>query len=208
MFGTSTFAQVPFAALSGTLYVRAVVETAFAADSVLAVANFAPRITESAQAADQTSSRFSIFSSVSDTAVATDSQSSLYFVGASFSDAAVAADAQSSFAAFLASLTETAVAADAIRTSAAFPVAVFESLLALDTLLGRELWEQIDDTQTPDWTDILVPTTIEDIAVFGGSNFGVTSFAGNVTQRYEPNSVFWVQIDDTQDTVWTDIVAV
>jgi len=47
-----------------------------------------------------------------------------------------------------------------------------------------------------------------DFAVFGGANFGVLPYAGNPQQRYDPNPVFWNAVDDTQDTVWTDIVAV
>jgi hypothetical protein len=95
-----------------------------------------------------------------------------------------------------------------LSTFATFSVAVSESVFGLDALLGRELWEDIDDTQAADWTDILVPTTIDSIAVFGDANFGGLSFAGNAEQRYNPNPVIWDEVNDTQDPGWTDIVAV
>jgi hypothetical protein len=124
------------------------------------------------------------------------------------SESAIAVDTTSSSVAFQALLSESATALDTAQTLAIFNAAVSESAFGLDALLGRELWEPIDDTQGSIWTDVLVPTTIEDIAVFGGANFGVLSFAGNLTQRYDPNPVFWNEIDDTQDTIWTDIEAV
>jgi hypothetical protein len=309
MFGTNTFAQAPFAALSGVFYASAIAEVASAADTTSALPNYLARIFEDVQASDQTSAQTSFFNSVVDTVVATDTPSALYFVGTSLSDSATVTDTalasvnfavafsnaasaadgisalpnylariledvqavdaapiagvdvnaqtdevvvaqddvltsfsifadlsaaaaasgissadvtfavsvedaaattttSSARADFVAAAVEVVVAVGVLRSNARFPVSVFESAFGLDTLLGRELWEGIDDTQLADWTDILVPTTIEDIAVFGGGNFGVLPYAGNLTQRYDPNPVFWNEIDDTQDPDWTDIVAV
>jgi hypothetical protein len=129
----------------------------------------------------------------------------------SVSESAVAQDTVAAAANFAvgASISESATGAALDFVAAqTFAVSVSESASGLDALLSRELWEQIDDTQVADWTDILNPTTIEDIAVFGGANFGVVSFAGDLQQRYDPNPVVWNEIDDTQGTTWTDIVAV
>lgn len=208
MFGTNTFAQVPFSAASGFLLLAAVADTAIVQDTFASTANFAPVVIELVVATDQTAAQFSIFSNADETAVAADTASSLYFVNADLSDSAVLSDASSANVTFRGALSDAATAFETFSARAVFPVAVFESLLVLDNLVGRELWEQIDDTQTAGWTDILVPRTIEAIAVFGDSNFGVLSYAGNITQRYNPNPTIWDDIDDTADTVWTDIEAV
>ena len=126
----------------------------------------------------------------------------------SVSESAVAQDTLNTNDVFPAQLSEAAALADSARSNVNFQASLSESAIGLDALLSRELWEQIDDTQVADWTDILNPTTIEDIAVFGGANFGVLSFAGDLQQRYDPNPVVWNEIDDTQGTTWTDIVAV
>lgn len=209
MFGTNTFAQVSFAAASGLLYPIAVLDTATAADSIFSRATFVSVIAESVQAADLTASQFSVLSSLSDGATAADAPTANVVFPVSVADTATAeAAAPAAATTFLASVADTATVLAEPRCNVGFSAVVLESLLALDILLGRELWEQIDDTQLTDWTDILVPTTIEDISVFGGANFGVTAFAGNSIQSYDPNPVFWTEIDNAQDTVWTDIVAV
>lgn len=208
MFGTNTFSQVPFSAAPGLLYSAALSDTAVALMVVSAAAAFTPNISEAATSSDVFGTNFSVAASISETAVAIDTMTSSVVFPVQFSDAAVAQDQSRSAVNFLASLSESSIAQDSSYTYQAFLAAVSENAVGLDLLLGRELWEQIDDTQLAGWTDILVPTTIEDIAVFGGANFGVLSFAGNSTQRYDPNPVFWKQVDDTQDTVWTDIVAV
>jgi hypothetical protein len=205
-------------------------EAASAADSASALPNYLARIFELVQAADADSSTefvadarinetstaqddissiFIIPTSVAETITAQDTPAANTLFPASFSDAAYPSEVVISNPRFETQIDENVSAVDAApRTNATFRVAVLESLLALDTLLGRELWEPIDDTQIPDWTDVLIATTINDVAVFGSANFGSLSFAGNLTQSYNPNPVTWVQIDDTQDTVWTDIVAV
>jgi hypothetical protein len=73
---------------------------------------------------------------------------------------------------------------------------------------GATAWSQIVDTQTPDWTDILRPVTISEIAVFGDANFGVLSFAGDSVTNYPPSATAWLEIDDTQTPDWTVIDAV
>jgi hypothetical protein len=111
-------------------------------------------------------------------------------------------------AAFQAAVIEIAQAQASVFAAGTFIAAILEQVVGFDDFFGRELWEDIDDTQLTDWTDILQPTTIEDILVFGGANFGVLSYAGNFQQRYNPNPAVWNEVDDTQDPGWTDIVAV
>lgn len=229
MFGTNAYAQAPFAAAGGNAFFVSISETVVAQDAFRAAATFAVQFSDSATAADTTAARFSIFSAVSEAATGSDTASSSFTVGASISEIATATDTLDTNTVFPAQLSESAAAlaqfvsnvnfqvslsesatAQAIDFVAAqtFAVSISEGVFALDSLLSRELWELIDDTQSAGWTDILVPTTIDDIAVFGGANFGVLTYAGNLQQRYDPNPVVWNEVDDTQDTVWTDIVAV
>jgi len=71
--------------------------------------------------------------------------------------------------------------------------------------LRRLLWEQIDDTEVADWVDILRPQIIEEIMTYGGSFFGDVSFASQFTIAFNPLSVLWTQVDDTQVATWTQI---
>jgi hypothetical protein len=187
-----------------------IIEAAQAADADSSTGFVADaRINETATAQDDISSIFIIPTEVFETSLALDTVAANTAFPVQLSDAASAAGTLASTVRFETAMAESATARDLPTVvSTTFATAVFETLQALDTLLGRELWEPIDDTQSPDWTDILVATTIDDIAVFGGANFGTLAFAGDLTQRYNPNPDTWVQIDDTQDTVWTDIVAV
>jgi hypothetical protein len=77
---------------------------------------------------------------------------------------------------------------------------------ATDTILRRLLWELIDDDQIPGWTDITIPTTINDVATFGGMFFGDVSIAGQFNQTWIPDTERWTQIDDTQTANWTEVV--
>jgi hypothetical protein len=204
-------------------------DTALASETVSSVPNYAARVSEAAQAQDFDAVVGVVFTPfVAESAVGQDTTSSIFIIPADLTESAAAQDTPSANAAFptqlseaaaladtarsnpnfQASVAETVLALDAIRTAQTFAVSISESAFGLDTLLGRELWEDIDDTQVAGWTDILVPTTIDSIAVFGDANFGALSFAGNAAQRYDPNPVIWNEVDDTQDPGWTDIVAV
>jgi hypothetical protein len=68
------------------------------------------------------------------------------------------------------------------------------------------LWEPIDDDQAPGWTDITIPSTINDVATFGGLFFGDVSIAGQFNQTWIPDTSKWTDINDTQTPNWTDIV--
>jgi hypothetical protein len=233
MFGTNAYAQAPFASAGGNAFFVSVSESAVAQDTVAAVSSLptyavnvfeatvaqddapvagavlTPSIAETAAARDEPSSIFIILAELIESVTAQDTLNTNTVFPAQLSEAAALADSARSNVNFQASLSESATgtALDFVAAQT-FAVSVSESAFGLDALLSRELWEQIDDTQVADWTDILNPTTIEDIAVFGGANFGVVSFAGDLQQRYDPNPVVWNEIDDTQGTTWTDIVAV
>lgn len=229
MYGTNSLAQAPFAATGGNAFTASVSESAVAQDVLAAAVNFAVQFSDSATAADAVASQFSIFSSVSEAAQGADTTSASFLAGASVSEIATVSGVPAAIAAFLALNSETVTASDSIFSvpnyaiqvaegaqAFAFDAAVeinvlanvAESVSALDTPSSRELWELIDDTQNSVWVDILVPITVQDIAVFGGGNFGTLAFAGNLNEAFNPNPAVWNEIDDTQNTTWTDIVAV
>jgi len=67
-------------------------------------------------------------------------------------------------------------------------------------------WTSINNAQLPDWTDVLLPVTIEQTAVFGGSNFGSVAFASSITAVYSVTATtVWNNINDTQTPGWTPI---
>ena len=64
-------------------------------------------------------------------------------------------------------------------------------------------WNNIDNAQLPGWVDILRPVTIEETAVFGGSNFGSVAFASSITTSYNPASTAWLPATNGQTPNWT-----
>ena len=228
MFGTNAYAQAPFAAAGGNAFFVSTSESTVASDAIAAAATFPVSFSDTASGADVASLRFLIWFALSEaatgadttagfTAVASLSESAavsgapaaVAIFSAPFSDGATTSDTLLSLSNFTARAAESAsVGASELAANQTFTVSISESAFGLDALLGLYLWEPIDDTQTAGWTDILRPTIIEDISGFGGANFGVLAFAGNLRQAYNPNPVIWSDVDDSSDTTWTDIVAV
>jgi hypothetical protein len=67
-------------------------------------------------------------------------------------------------------------------------------------------WNNIDNAQLPGWVDILRPVTIEETAVFGGSNFGSVAFASSITETYSAvASAAWTNVNNSQTPGWTPI---
>ena len=64
----------------------------------------------------------------------------------------------------------------------------------------------IDNSQFPNWHDVLSPVTVDLSATFGGQNFGVTAFAGGFVQAYNPNAITWGDIDLSQNPGWVGVV--
>jgi hypothetical protein len=68
-------------------------------------------------------------------------------------------------------------AQDSISTVATFVASVSEGVHATDTIVGQFLWNEIDDTQTPNWQ--------------------------NITNTQSPG---WSEISDVQTPNWQEIV--
>jgi len=97
-------------------------------------------------------------------------------------------------------------ATDSFAAAASVIAQIQENITATDAILGRLLWELIDDDQTPNWTSIPATVTISDVATFGGMVFGDVSIAGQFNETWAPDSSQWTEIDDTQTPNWTEVV--
>ena len=171
---------------------------------------FAVSTSETATAADAAECIFVFPCFVDETVTAQDTITTQTVFPAAIAVAAAALDAAPSTAVtFPVSVSENlAATVSAATTSVVFQALIAEGMTAADALSAAFLWNDIDDTQIPGWTDILRPTTIDTVATFGSQNFAAHSFAGGRVQEYNPNPAVWNEIDDSQDPGWTVIDAV
>jgi hypothetical protein len=143
---------------------------------------------------------------IAESSTSTDTPSSNTTFPAAISDAASVADATSSLPNYACSVPESVAATDNLTNAASVIAQIQENITATDTILRRLLWEQIDDDQVPGWTDLANPTTINDVATFGGMFFGDVSIAGQFSRTWIPDTEHWTQINDTQTPNWTEVV--
>jgi hypothetical protein len=310
MYGTSAYAQAPFASAGGNTFQVSVSESASALATFSSVPNYAVSFAASASSTDTTASSFLVQSNIAETASSQDTTTASFQIGTNVVETASSSDSFSAAASFLAStlntasstanfsslpnyavsvqeaasgnistsatptyaanvlltassadetvctfaflanVDETTDAADTLNTQLIYPNSVSEAAILVespvsasanfavsvvahslstvssfiatsnfactvvetgasqDIFFGRFLWNDIDDTQIPGWTDILQPKIIEDIAVFGGSNFGVLAYTAELRQNYNPNPATWNPVQDQQVPNWTDIPTV
>jgi hypothetical protein len=69
-------------------------------------------------------------------------------------------------------------------------------------------WSDIDNSQTPSWTGVNIPQTIDGIGTYGDMFFGDVSIAGQFNRSWIPDTEQWTAIDDDQTPTWTPIEAV
>jgi hypothetical protein len=190
-------------------YATRISETATATDAIASVSTVLALVAETTTAADATACIFVFPAAVNETVTATDTAVASLTVPARVSEASTASETFAAKATFSVRVSEqtTAVLNSVVATTTVL-ASVLESVRAVDEVLGSFLWNDIDDTQIPGWTDILRVATIDEIAVFGGANFGVLAFAGDSVTTYLPAKTAWLEIDDTQIPGWTDILRV
>lgn len=193
-------------------YATQVTETVNALDSApSATPVYAATLADSAQAADATSSIF-VFPCVYDeTVTASTAQSAQAQFPTVVYESALGTGVNYSAATFNVALADNAQAiqnATAIVAAVAFIATISENVAAIDATLAQFLWNDIDDDQNAEWTDILQPRIVYDVATFGSFNFGVTSFAGSFDTPFNPLPATWSEIDNSQIPDWIDIDAV
>ena len=181
-------------------------ETASALDAVTSTLVFAADISEAASGADAVSSSPSFISSIDEAGSGADSVATTQTFSTEIAESGAAEDTPSSIGVFNIFVDETVSATDTPSAAAAFIASVLETAAAADAFTRRFLWELIDDDQTAGWTDVLQATTITDIFGFGTAAFAASSFAGAQPIRLDPAPGGWAQIDDTQGSIWTDVL--
>lgn len=190
-------------------YAVSVQETTSSVFSTASTPTYSANVNLTTSSADETVCTFAFLSFINETTDAVDTINTQLLYPVSVSEAAVLTESPVSASVnFVVSFSAHAQAAAAFVVSSNFACTVIETGTAQDIFFGRFLWNDIDDTQVPVWTDILRPRIIEDIDVFGGSNFGVASYTASIRQSYNPNPVIWNPIDDQQNPNWTDVPTV
>jgi hypothetical protein len=176
---TATGTDAISAALAGVVYAVTITETATGTDEVSSSGTFFTSVLESATAADSFAVIVTLNAATAETATATDIAEAVKFTlyTASVDEQASAVDvlvvAPSTFGV---SVAEVAAALDALGTRAVYRAQFVDSVTALDEVLGRYLWNPIDDSQTPNWQNV------------------------NNTQ-----TLTWTNIDDSQTPGWTPV---
>jgi len=172
-------------------------DTATGADTVAASASIGVSFSDTATGTDAISGALSTSASFSDTATGADAISARASFGAFFSDTATGADSISATGSFGVSFSDTATGADTPAVAAStFNASILDAAQALDTptaggtfnvsfsdagaitdlVAGSYLWNPIDDSQTPNWQNVVTAP-----------------------------STTWVEINDTQSPGWVEI---
>ena len=162
-----------------------------------------------ASSADETVCTFAFLANIDETTDAADAANTQLTYPNAVAEAAILVESPVSASVnFAVSVVAQSLSTAAFFSTSNFACTVIETGASQDVFFGRFLWNDIDDTQIPGWTDILQPRIIDDIAVFGGANFGVLAYTAELRQSYNPNPATWNPIDDTQSPNWTDIPTV
>lgn len=175
-------------------------DTATGTDSLIAGLTFSAAFSDTVSGADVFAVAASTFNtSFLDTAAGTDAVSVSVTFGAAFSDTATGTDAPAVAAStFNASILDAAQALDTPTAGGTFNVSFSDAGAITDLVAGGYLWNPIDDSQTPNWQNVLTasPTTWAEV--------NDTQSPGWVQINDAPSST-WVDIDDTQSPGWGEI---
>jgi hypothetical protein len=152
-------------------------DSATGSDSVSATGSFGVSVSETATGADAISASGSFGVFFSDTATGADSISATGSFAVSFSDTATGTDAfVVAGSIFGASFSDTAQALDTPTAGGTFNVSFSDAGAITDLVAGNYLWTPIDDSQTPNWQNVVTAP-----------------------------STTWVEINDTQSPGWVEI---
>jgi hypothetical protein len=152
-------------------------DTATGADAISGALSTSASFSDTATGADAISARASFAAFFSDTATGADAVSVSVTFGAAFSDSVMGADTPAVAAStFSVSILDTAQALDTPTAGGTFNVSFSDAGAITDLVAGSYLWNPIDDSQTPNWQNVVTapPTT-------------------------------WVEINDTQSPGWVEI---
>jgi hypothetical protein len=95
-----------------------------------------------------------------------------------------------------------------VHGGATFAGDAYSSILRIKFNPPTVSWEDVEDTQNENWTDMINEyVDFYEGPMFGGSGFAVTPFSSIVRVRFKPPSNTWTDVNDTQNPNWQDIKA-
>jgi hypothetical protein len=103
------------------------------------------------------------------------------------------------------SVSESATGSDAFSAAQQIIGQIQESVTAADVFYARFLWELIDDSQTPQWSDVLKAETLDSVATFGGMGFAEIAYASALKVSWNPAPTAWSNITTSQSAGWTNV---
>lgn len=190
LISDQTFSQVTF--------VSSLNETTTGTDSLSATPIFNVNFSDTTSATDLAVSYFSAQSSVDEATTATDALGASAVFPSALSEVASSTDVFVGLPSFNSSLLEVASATENFTTSAIFQSAILESTIGSDSFIGAYLWNQIDDSQTPNWQNVddsQTPTWTE-------INNTQTMAWTEVTNTQTPG---WSDVNDSQSPGWQEV---
>jgi hypothetical protein len=149
---------------------------------------------------------FAYTTAVEETASASEPITATLQLPATITEAASAADTVATLTNYAISIIEGIIATESPTASTSVRAAIIEALTATDVNTRRLLWEDIDDDQVPNWTDVVKPQIINVVMAFGDGFFGDVAVAGSNSQTWIPDNERWTEINNNQNPGWTDIV--
>lgn len=144
------------AVLAGLTYVASMNEVATAVDSLLSGSGYFPVVSETVTATDTPSSQVVFLGATSETATATDDAATSVLFFAIVPETTAATDDLTAKAVFSALAAEAATATDDINApGSTYNTAVLVAVTITDGVIGAYLWNPIDDSQTPNWQNVV-----------------------------------------------------
>jgi fibronectin-binding autotransporter adhesin len=189
------------AAVVASTFNAASAETVRPLDATQGANTGSPSLSESAQASDAQAAQFTAVTAVAETSTAQETATATQLFVTLVAEAASPADTTS-----VAPSVFSAVALAAAQAAESFSPAgsIYNAVLPIqgagitDSLVGAYLWNLIDDTQVPDWGNVVNSQTPAWASVDDTQSVSWQ----NVTTTQTPG---WTDVDDTQTPGWTPI---
>jgi len=186
MFGISSFAETPFASLSGATYNADVAEAILVSETEDALITYASAVSEQVLLTDIQDSLADFVDSITEAAVLDAAQIALADFVESLSDLITATDTQNGSVVFAGAISESAVMLDEQNTDNAFNSFVNESITGTDTLfsVGDFLAAISESSVLADSQASLANfiVALSDTATFADSQAGNLLFSGTIAE--------------------------
>jgi hypothetical protein len=207
MYGTLPLASAGFSAFAGSSYATAVTQSA-STDDTLGTSGVLNAFTaDSGSVLDVTLAAAAQQFFVTDGAGATVAATSSVVLPSFIQELLSAQPAAPlAFPKYPTSVVELLEGSSAGTAAAGFAASFTSYSRARVFNVGLRRWEQIDDAQQSNWTDILIARTIDTVATLGGDNIGVTPYAGALATVLPVNDAKWLLVPTLSDGQWGDVL--